>query len=157
MWVATAMFLHHYSKKLGKIRYWIIVSLHLVYFLSQFVTLFLKLFDPLTQENPIFGVLLSIIFPISKAVGGILFGIGFWVTSRTINKSNIVRQYLVITAIGFVLLFVSDQAVTLITTPYPPFGIASVSAVGLSSYLILVGLHYSVVSMSDDAMLLLNQ
>jgi len=103
------------------------------------------------QESPVFfGVLLSIIFPISKAVGGVLFGIGFWTTARTINKSNIVRKYLVITAIGFILLFVSEQVVTLIATPYPPFGLTSVSAVGLSSYLILVGLYYSAIFLSND-------
>jgi hypothetical protein len=34
-----------------------------------------------------------------------------------------------------------------------PFGLASVSTVGLSSYLILVGLYYSAISVSDDAKL----
>ena len=151
MWVATAMFLYHYSKKLGKTKYWIIISLPLLYFLSQFATFILNLFDPFMQVSPVFfGILLSIIFPLSKAVGGVLFGIGFWTTARTINKSNVVRRYLVITAIGFILLFVSDQAVTLIATPYPPFGLVSVSAVGLSSYLILVGLYYSAISLSND-------
>lgn len=151
MWVATAMFLYHYSQKLGKTKYWIIISLPLVYFLSQFATFLLNIFDPFMKVSPVFfGVLLSIIFPISKAVGGVLFGIGFWTTARTINKSNIVRQYLVITAIGFMLLFVSDQAISLIATPYPPFGLSSVSAVGLSSYLILVGLYYSAISLSND-------
>jgi hypothetical protein len=152
MWAATATFLYHYSKKLGKkTKYWIIVSLPLVYFLSQFATLLLNLFDLFMQESPVlFGVLLSVIFPISKAVGGVLFGIGFWTTARTINKSNIVRKYLVITAIGFILLFVSEQVVTLIATPYPPFGLTSVSAVGLSSYLILVGLYYSAIFLSND-------
>ena len=151
MWVATAMFLYHYSKKLGKTKYWIIISLPLLYFLSQFATFLLNLFDPFMKVSPVFfGILLSIIFPISKAVGGVLFGIGFWTTARTINKSNVVRGYLVITAIGFILLFVSDQAVTLIATPYPPFGLVSVSAVGLSSYLILVGLYYSAISLSND-------
>jgi hypothetical protein len=152
MWAATATFLYHYSKKLGKkTKYWIIVSLPLVYFLSQFATLLLNLFDLFMQESPVlFGVLLSVIFPISKAVGGVLFGIGFWTTARTINKSNIVRKYLVITTIGFILLFVSEQVVTLIATPYPPFGLTSVSAVGLSSYLILVGLYYSAIFLSND-------
>ena len=154
MWVATAMFLYPYSKKIGKTKYWIIICLPLVYFLSQFATLLLNLFDPFMQESPVFfGVLLSVIFPISKAVGGVLFGIGFWTTARTINKSNNVRQYLVITAIGFILLFVSDQAVPLISAPYPPFGLASISTVGLSSYLILVGLYYSAISVSNDAKL----
>ena len=47
----------------------------------------------------------------------------------------------------------SDQAVSLISTPYPPFGLASISAVGLSSYLILVGLYYSAISVSEDTKL----
>src|SRR5215207_7966613 len=34
MWAATATFLYHYSKKLGKTKYWIIVSLPLIYFKS---------------------------------------------------------------------------------------------------------------------------
>ncbi len=154
MWVATVMFLYHYSQKLGKTKYWIIISLPLLYFLSQFATFLLNLFDPFMRESPVFfGILLSVIFPLSKAVGGVFFGIGFWTTSRTIHKSNIIRQYLVITSIGFILLFVSDQAVILIATPYPPFGLASVSAVGLSSYLILVGLYYSAISVSEDTKL----
>ena len=81
MWVATAMFLYQYSKKLGKTKYWIIISLPLLYFLNEFATFILNLFDPFMQVSPgFFGILLSIIFPLSKAVGGVLFGIGFWST-----------------------------------------------------------------------------
>jgi hypothetical protein len=150
-WIATAIILHPYSKRIGSIKYWILVSFPLVYFLSQFISLTLNLFSPLLDQNPVFfGVLLSVIFPISKAVGGMLFGVGFWAISRTINELNIVRDYLVITAIGFILLFVSDQAVSLIIAPYPPFGLTSVATVGLASYLILVGLYYSAISVSND-------
>ena len=53
-WVATAVLLHHYSQNLGRIKYWIIVSLPLVYFLSQFLSLSLNVFLSLLQSDPIF-------------------------------------------------------------------------------------------------------
>ncbi len=35
LWGATTLLLHHYSQKVGRIKYWIVVTLPLVYFLSQ--------------------------------------------------------------------------------------------------------------------------
>ena len=150
-WIATAIILRRDRKRTGNIKYWILVSLPLVYFLSQFISLLLNVFAPLLDQNPVFfGLLLSVLFPVSKAIGGMLFGVGFWAMARTIHRQNIVRDYLVITAIGFILLFVSDQAVSLIVAPYPPFGLASVATMGLASYLILVGLYYTAISVSND-------
>jgi Ca2+/Na+ antiporter len=95
-------------------------------------------------------VLASVIFAVSKAAGGILFGIVFWIMSRKMNKNKALRHFLIIITIGFMLLFVSEQAVSLISLPIPPFGLASVATLGLSSYLILVGLYYSAISISTD-------
>jgi hypothetical protein len=151
VWGATVLLLHHYSQKVGRIKYWIVVSLPLVYFLSQFPALFLNVFDQIIRENPIFfGSLFTLIFTLSKPVGGILFGIAFWTISRHMRRTIAVRDYLMISALGFVLLFSSDQAVVLIIGPYPPFGLAATSFVGLSSYLIFVGIYYSAISLSHD-------
>jgi hypothetical protein len=150
LWGATVMLLHHYSQKVGRIKYWILVALPLVYFLSQFPTLFLGIFDPIIKEDPFFyGSLLTFIFTLSKPAGGILFGIAFWTISRNIPRT-IVRDYLMISALGFVLLFASDQAIVLIQLPYPPFGLAAVSFMGLSAYLIFIGIYYSAISLSHD-------
>ena len=37
-WFATVLLLKHYSNKIGKARYWILVSIPLAYFLTQFQT-----------------------------------------------------------------------------------------------------------------------
>jgi hypothetical protein len=95
-------------------------------------------------------VIFSIIFSASKAAGGILFGIVFWTMSRKTNSIIALRHFLIIVTIGFMLLFVSEQAVSLISLPIPPFGLSSVATLGLSSYLILVGLYYSAISISTD-------
>ena len=151
LWAATVLLLHHYSQKVGKIRYWILVSLPLVYFLSQFPTFFLNLFNAIIRENPIFfGSLLTFVFTLSKPAGGILFGIAFWTISRHLRSTIAVRDYLLISALGFVLLFTSDQAIVLINLAYPPFGVPTVSMMGLSSYLIFIGIYYSAISLSHD-------
>jgi hypothetical protein len=58
---------------------------------------------------------------------------------------------LIIAAVGFVLIFISEQAIVLINAPYPPLGLASVSFMGLASYLMLIGIYYSGVSISHDS------
>jgi hypothetical protein len=151
-WVATALLLHHYSRRFGRVKYWVIVSLPLVYFRSQFVSYSLNLFASLLSSDPIFyGTLLSVLFTVSKAAGGILFGVAFWIMARNIRQGSVVRDYMIVSAFGFALLFVSNQAIVLSNTFYPPFGLATVSFMGLSCYLILVGIYSSAISVSEDS------
>ena len=150
-WIATAMLLRHYSQRLGRIKYWVIISIPLAYFLIQFQPLFVNLFYQLLQSNPtFFSILSTLIFTFSKPLGGILFGIAFWTTAKKLRKDSVVRDYITIAAYGLILLFVSNQAIVLVTTSYPPFGLITTSFVGLSSYLILVGVYSSAISVSED-------
>ena len=52
----------------------------------------------------------------------------------------------------FILLFISNQ-VTLVATSFPPYGTATISYFGLSSYLILIGLYAAALSVSQDVAL----
>jgi hypothetical protein len=149
-WIATVILLHHYSIKLGKIIYWIIVSIPLVYFLSQFQPLILDLFATYRVSEPVlFGIIYTLIISGSKPAGGVLFGIAFWSIAKGVKRSA-VKDYMIISAYGIMLLFTSNQATVLITAPYPPFGLATISFMGLSSYLILVGIYSSAVSVAQD-------
>src|SRR5919198_4345481 len=105
-WCATMAMLRNYIHKRGKFVYWIVLILPLAYFVSQFLVLYLGLLGPMLVLNPIFyGIIFTIIFTLSKPLGGIIFGIGFWLVARNIHKDNVVRSYLVIAAYGFMLLF----------------------------------------------------
>ena len=67
MWVATSLLLRHYTQRLGSIKYWIILSIPLAFFVSQFLTISLNLFAPLLASQAIFyGVILTLIFSFSK-------------------------------------------------------------------------------------------
>lgn len=149
-WIATILLLRHHSKKLGTAKYWILVTIPLVYFLSQFQPIFLDLFSSYRMSNPIlFDVLYTVIFNLSKPVGGILFGIAFWIAARRIDHIA-VKGYLTISGYGLLLLFASNQATVLINSPYPPFGMPAISFVGLSSYLIFIGIYSSAASVAQD-------
>jgi hypothetical protein len=144
--------LRNYIHKRGKFVYWIVLILPLAYFVSQFLVLSLDLLHPILLSNPIFyGIIFTVIFTLSKPIGGMIFGMGFWLTARNIPEDNVVRSYLIISAYGFLLLFTSNQALVLTFTYYPPYGLVSISFVGLSSYLVLVGIYSSAISMSQDA------
>ena len=53
-WIATALLLLHYSHKLGRARYWIILAIPLVYFVSQFVTFFSEYISTRTSSTACF-------------------------------------------------------------------------------------------------------
>lgn len=157
MWISTALILRHYSKRVGGTTYWIILSVPLVYFLTQFLILFVNIFEPLVETDPAFiNFILTIVFALSKPAGGILFGLAFWIVSRKAN-SPVIQNYLTIAGYGIILFFTSNQAVVLVwTTFYPPFGISGMSYVGISSYLILIGIYFSAISVSQDTKILSN-
>jgi hypothetical protein len=154
MWSTTALLLYSYSLKLGRLRYWLFICSPLVFFLSQFVTEVLNIFAPLIQSDPVFySIFFTILFSLTKPIGGILFGIAFWTIARKIANSQVIRDRILISAWGFVLLFISSQANTLFSNPYPPFGLATVPFVSLSSYLLLMGIYSSAIMISEDARL----
>ena len=55
-----------------------------------------------------------------------------------------------ISAYGMMLLFTSNQPLGLTFLPYPPFGLATISFFGLASYLILIGVYSSALSVAND-------
>jgi hypothetical protein len=151
-WVATIVILRHYSSRLRKVKYIAILSLPLVYFLLQFLPQFQDLLATLPQSEFV-SFVYNFIFTFSKAIGGILFGIAFWVIARSLDHKSVVRDYMILSAYGLVLMFISNQAVVLVNIFYPPFGIVTVSLMGLASYLLLLGVYSSAISVSEDSKL----
>ena len=47
-------------------------------------------------------------------------------------------------------VFTSNQSIVLVDASYPPFGLATISFMRLSSYLILVGVYSSAISIVQD-------
>jgi hypothetical protein len=58
---------------------------------------------------------------------------------------------MVIAGYGFLLLFSSNQPTSLALGPYPPFGIASITILVVSSYLIMIGIYVSATFLTANA------
>jgi hypothetical protein len=91
------------------------------------------------------------IFTISKPIGGIMFGVAFWNISKKVGFDKRLKGYMIISGYGFLLLFSSNQVSTLVLTPYPAFGVATITILIVSSYLIMVGIYTSAALVSIDS------
>jgi hypothetical protein len=153
-WLATATLLRGYGRKHGNFRYWTIISIPLLVFMSQYIIQILRVSDQLIATDPVFyGSLFTLLFIFTKLAGGILFGLAFWLISRKIETGKSVREFLVMSAYGLVLLLLSIQILGIIVVPYPPFGILTISIVGLSSYLVFMGIYGSAITLTESSKL----
>ena len=153
LWVGTIFLLQGYRKKIGRWKYWILMSIPLLYFLSQFQPVVLNLLLSYVSDDPmLFNFVYIIMVDASRPIGGVLFGLAFILVARKLQNRE-VKGYLVMTGIGFLLLLISYEAQALITTPFPPLGLLSGSYFGLASYTIFIGLYSSAASISEDSRL----
>jgi hypothetical protein len=144
-WGGTALILYHYSHKIGRVKYWFLLSLPVAYF-SLIIIYHFHIYEPHEElETLIFYGLGSL----NATFGGILFYLAFKFTSENFSSNQVFRDYLLMAGFGFMLFFSGSQG-SVITTVYPPFGYATISSYGLGSYLILLGLYLSALSVSQD-------
>ncbi|HEY9387556.1 MAG TPA: hypothetical protein VIP70_10990 [Nitrososphaeraceae archaeon] len=144
-WVATALLLYHYSKRMGRTKYWILISLPLVYFAGTYLDDY-HIYEPHTETEELYWDLYT---SLNSTAGGILFFIGFVVAARHFHENLAIKDYMIICGLGFLLFFSAGQS-TLANTLYPPFGLATISLYGLSTFMILLGLYSSAISVSTD-------
>ena len=150
VWIPSVMLLKTYSQRLGKIKYWVLVALPLAYFflptLLQETGLYYEL---LLEYGTQFSLIFNVIFSPYRQIGGLLFGIVFWLTASRISRPNL-KALLQIAGIGMILLFGSTVLHGLAFIVAPPFGLITVSFVGLASFLLLSGIYLSATQLSRD-------
>jgi hypothetical protein len=103
-----------------------------------------RISDPVT-----FTIIYTLIFSLIRIVGAIFFGIGFWSMAGKIQQKTL-KSFLNTSAYGLILIFVTNQAIVLLNTLFPPLGLMTACFVGLSSFLLLVGTYSAAVSVSND-------
>jgi hypothetical protein len=144
---ATSILLYHYSSRLKGIKLAISIGLPLLSYLSGYFDT-LNIYD--TDTNPdLFSY--YIFQSLSTISGGILFAISLWLLVRTMVDTE-VRNYIKMAAYGFILFYITNSA-SVTVSPYPPFGLVSLSLLPLSTYLILVGLYSSAFTVSQNILL----
>ena len=86
-----------------------------------------------------------------RTAGGIMFGIAFFVLSRTIVHIQLKRS-IIMTGIGFILLFGANASSLIIMAPYPPWGVISMTFMIIGSYSLLVGLDSALLLATDSSL-----
>jgi hypothetical protein len=150
VWIASAVLLSTYSKKIGTIRYWTIISIPLIYFLFPFEKNLVDIFRPFIISTPVlYGILNVTIFSATKQIGALLFSLVFLAASTLVTKYEM-QKYLLISGIGMAILFGSIEIDTLLYATYPPFGLVTVSFIPMGSYLVLTGITLSAALLARD-------
>ena len=143
MWIATIFLTSRYASKSKKIKYWTIVSIPLVYFTSLYLIPLLQQQDLLGQlgieDIPIYAYSYNFLLNTVKAAGGIMFGIPFFLLSRTIMHVQLKRS-IIMAGAGLILLFGASTSSLVIMATYPPWGVISMTFLITGSYSLLVGL-----------------
>jgi MFS family permease len=153
MWTATSFLLKSTYSGLARIRYWTIMTLPLVYFLLPFLPIIPEMIISYRLVEPIFsGIIYSLFFSLSQPLGGILFALAFWRAEKKVGNRQL-KDFLAFSAYGLILFFITNQAIVLVTAPFPPFGSTAVSFMPLGSYMILVGIYFSALSVSNNMIL----
>ena len=156
VWIATIFLTSHYASKSKKIKYWTIVSIPLVYFASLYIIPFLEHLDLLGQlgieDNPMYAYVYNFFLNTVRTAGGIMFGVAFFVLSRTIIHVQL-KKSIIMTGIGLIILFGANASSLIIMTPYPPWGIISTTFLITGSYSLIVGLDSAAFYIATDSSL----
>jgi hypothetical protein len=154
MYIGTVLLLHHYTKKVGKIKFWAVICLPLVCFLVGLLPTLLSLpSGSFTFYNK--GLIMFRLFSILAGTGGGIFiGVAFLITAKSIDRvhQGIIVQYLAVAGYGIILQTIAIET-PMYQAPYPPFEVAASASVGLLVYLYGIGIYLSAVSVSEDVKL----
>ena len=145
-WIGTVKLLYPYIRKLGKVKFWTVMGAAMVYYLISFPLDDLGYFTPSENVDAMTNIL---IFSLAAIFTGIVFGAAFLSVARTLQKESGLRNHMIMATYGFLLFYIAGSA-TASQAAYPPYGLASVSFIGLSCYLIYSGLYSSAITVSQD-------
>jgi hypothetical protein len=153
MWIATAIFLSQYRYKMGKIKYFSLMSIPLIYYIFPFQSYFGDVLFSLLQYSPVsYSIIYILIFSATKQVGAVLFSLAFW-TASTLVYNDQIRKSLLISSIGMAILFGTFEISPLQYHVYPPYGFITQAFIPLGAYLLFVGIFTSAKNISRDSQL----
>lgn len=149
----TILLLRENIHRMGKVKFWVLMSSPLIAW-TIFFLLFYQVIDATfpVGYDPIMDLVLPILLLTSSQITAmILIGANFRSVAKAI-RIPIIKDYMMITAYGFILFFIATSA-TVSAAGYPPFGFVNVLLLGPFSFLILNGLYRSAICVSEDTKL----
>lgn len=154
-WIGTALLLRRYSTRIGRLKFWTILSLPIVILFVGSIFIFGSIVG--TQ------LLRGVVTAISTVLGGVLFGVIFLTIARGLEQNqeqkrrsdtSVISQYLTMSAFGIILYLVAttppSHIIDWVHIPYPPFANVVWSFAAFAVYLYSFGFFFSTLIISQD-------
>ncbi len=147
-WLLTVYMLKQYSRRIGKYKFWILVSIPLFFYLIRYEGIILTYFN---LDNLISLPILGIIYPSIKValytaflnsniqMTGIFFGFSF-VPILLKLKNSLLQNYMIITIIGMMILFASRDFHSIFLNSIPPNGTITISFMSIGAFMLFTGI-----------------
>jgi len=147
-WLLTVYMLKQYSRRIGKYKFWILVSIPLFFYLLRYEGIILHYFN---LNNVINLPILGIIYPSVKdaiytafinsniQATGIFFGFSF-VPVLLKLKNSLLQNYMMITIIGMMMLFASRDFYSIFLNSVPPNGTITISFMSIGAFMLFTGI-----------------
>jgi hypothetical protein len=147
-WLLTVYMLKQYSRRIGKYKFWILVSIPLFFYLIRYEGIILNYFN---LDSIISLPVLGIIYPSIKdaiytaftnsniQTTGIFFGFSF-VPILLKLKNSLLQNYMIITIIGMMILFASRDFYSIFLNSIPPNGTITISFMPIGAFMLFTGI-----------------
>ena len=147
-WLLTVYMLKQYSRRIGKYKFWILVSIPLFFYLIRYEGIILTYFN---IDNLISLPVLGIIYPSIKDAFyiafmnsniqtiGIFFGFSF-VPILLKLKNSLLQNYMITTIIGMMILFASRDFHSIFLNSVPPNGTITISFMPIGVFMLFTGI-----------------
>jgi hypothetical protein len=151
MWIATVKLFSQFRHKMGTVKFYVLMSIPLVYYIFPFQGYYGDVFFPLLISSPVvFTIIYILLFSATKQVGAFFFGLTFWSASSLVYD-ELLRKSLLVSFIGMTIIFASIELAPLQFRTYPPFGLVTEAYIPIGAYLLFVGIFTSAVQISRNA------
>ncbi len=149
-WTLTVSLVKAYLSRIGKKKFWLIVSIPLAYQIFVMVVSNPYLVTDPSLVEIIYSPQVQILIAINGQISGLFFGAAFLILGRKMRRKDL-KNFFIISALGVVSLFRSIQPGSPFYAAYPPFGLVTLMFLGLSSYMLLVGMVGSAAYVSRNS------
>jgi hypothetical protein len=145
-WILSVVILKQYIHRIGKFKFWLLVSLPLIFYMIRYEVVF-NVFNqytfnaagtsiiPSSMEQAFFITLINSDIQMT----GIFFGFPFLIIAMKLNNQQL-RRSMIVTVIGMMLLFGSRDLHSIFVSSYPPGGIVTIALMPIASYMLFIGL-----------------
>jgi hypothetical protein len=152
-WIGIALLLWQFSRKIGRVRYWIVVLLPAATFVG---TVLPSLLAPEISQYGFYSdhvLTLRTIVIISALAGAFVVGAAYLLIARTLSSlgedKSQVAGYMTLAAFGIIIMHIAYLSPVYFPA-YPPFGVAGHSFLAMGTFLYAIGYYSSAISVSKD-------